>query len=72
MMAGRRVACTVCGVTLAVGAGIWLVKRWSNESVEKSKSSSGKLRGVERWIRINHVKLTQLSIDILKSIGKAI
>ena len=34
-----------------------------------TKSSTGKLRGVEKWIRINHVKLTQFSVDILKSIG---
>ena len=64
----RLVCCTVCGVT--IGAGVtWFVKKWFSESTGNTKSSTGKLRGVEKWIRINHIKLTQFSVDILKSIG---
>ena len=64
----RLVCCTVCGVT--IGAGVtWFVKKWFSESTGNTKIYTGKLRGVEKWIRINHVELTQFSVDILKSIG---
>ena len=67
VMDRKLVCCTFCGI-LAGATGVWLIKTWlkSSETITKS---SGKLRGVENWVRINHLDLTEFSVEILKSIG---
>ena len=63
----RRVSFTICGVTVAA-TGIWLIKKWL-VGPKVAPINSGKLRGVENWIRINHLMLTEFSVEILQLIG---
>ena len=63
----RRLCFTICGVTVAA-TGIWLIKKWLAGS-KVAPRNSVKLIGVENWIRINHLKLTEFSVEILQSIG---
>ena len=59
----KLVCCTCCGIL----AGIF-----NKKGLKSSKTiikTSGKLRGVENWVRINHLDLTEFSVEILKSIG---
>ena len=66
----RKIYFTICGVTVAAtGIGIWLIKKWLSGSKVNNTNNSGKLKGVEKWIRIDHVALTELSVKILQSIG---
>ena len=66
----RKIYFTICGVTVAV-TGIWLLKKWlSGSNVQNTtNNNSGKLKGVENWIQIDHVTLTEFSVEILQSIG---
>ena len=63
----KLVCCTFCGI-LAGATGVCLIKKWFKSS-KTITNSSGKLRGVENWVRINHLDLTEFSVEILKSIG---
>ena len=66
----RKIYFSICGVTVAA-TGIWLLKKWlSGSKVQNTtNNNSGKLKGVENWIRIDHVTLTEFSVEILQSIG---
>ena len=77
----RKIYFTICGVTVAV-TGIWLLKKWlsgskvqnttnnnSGKVQNTTNNNSGKLKGVENWIQIDHVTLTEFSVEILQSIG---
>ena len=63
----KSVSCTICGI-LVGATGVCLIKK-GLKSFKKITKTSGKLRGVENWVRINHLDLTKFSVEILKSIG---
>ena len=66
----RKFYFTICGLTVAGITGIWLLKKWlSGSIIDNAINSSGKLKGVDNWIRIDHVTLRELSVEILQSIG---
>ena len=67
VMDRKSVSCTICGI-LVGATGVCLIKK-GLKSFKTITKTSGKLRGVENWVRVNHLDLTEFSVEILKSIG---